>query len=164
MRKIALIVGCCLFFIISCQKEKQEEWQSLDLLQYGIPVSILAPDSAVVKSDDLGGLIKDVTIKRGDDYSVQIYATDATTTDIAQVKAEQLAEVKGNRYFSKIVEEEETGFVYEMMLDSTNINYGFRHVRVQGDLELIFQPGLIGTFTLDEAEKMYEAVKPQPRK
>lgn len=164
MRKIVLIAGSCLLFVLSCQKEKQEVWKPLDLLQYGIPITILAPDSSQVKSDDLGGLMKDVTIKAGDDYSVQIYATDALTTDLAKIKAGQLAEVKGNRYFSKIVEEEETGFIYEMMLDTSNINYGFRHVRVQGDKEFVFQPGLVGTFTLEEAKRMYEAVKPQPKK
>lgn len=164
MKKIVLLVGCCLFFVFSCQKDQQAEWKPLELLQYGLPVTVLAPDSAAVKSDDLGGLIKDVTVKGGDDYSIQIYATDATTTDLAKVKAAQLAEVKSNRYFSKIIEEEENGFLYEMKLDSTNINYGFRHVRVQGDMEFVFQPSLIGTFTLEEARRMYEAVKPQPRK
>lgn len=164
MRKIVLIAGCSLLFVLSCQKEKQDDWKPLDLLQYGIPITVLAPDSSLVKSDDLGGLIKDVTVKSGDDYSIQIYATDAITTDIAKIKAAQLAEVKGNRYFSKIVEEEEAGFLYEMMLDSTNINYGFRHIRVQGDMEFIFQPGLIGTFSLEEAKRMYEAVKPQSSK
>ena len=162
MKKALLIfLGVGIFFL-SCQKESKQDWVATDLLKYGIPITIMAPDSALVKADDLGGgLIKDVTIKGDDNYSIQIYATQATTNDMAQVKAGQLAEVKGNRYFSRIVMEESDGFIYETVIDSSNINYGFRHIRIQGDVEYIFQTGLIGQFTQDEAQRLYAAVRPQ---
>lgn len=159
MKKSLLFVAAVIL-IWACQKnDKPNEWVKKDLLEYGIPMSILAPDSAEVNSSDLGGLIQDVTIKKGDNYYIQIYASDAETTDIAKVKANQLAEVKSNRYFSKIVKEELDGFIYETAIDTSNINYGFRYVRVQGDKEFIFQTGLVGTFTEAQVERMYESVK-----
>lgn len=159
MKKSLLFVAA-IVLIAACQKnDGAGEWVEKDLLEYGIPITILAPDSSEVNSSDLGGLIQDVTIKKGDDYYIQIYASDAETTDIARIKSAQLAEVKSNRYFSKIVTEDVDGFVYETVIDSTAINYGFRYMRVQGDKEFVFQTGLVGSFTQEEAERMYEAVK-----
>lgn len=162
MKKITLFL-CGLFWLASCQQENQQDWKPLDLLQWGIPVTVLAPDSAKVKTMDMGGLLKDVTIKGDDNYYIQIYASDASTTDISRIKANQLAEVKANRYFSKIVNEEEAGFIFENVVDSANVYYGFRHIRVQGDKEYIFQTGLIGSFSLEEVEKMYGAVQPKSK-
>ena len=161
MKKIFLLFLGVALFSVACQKDTQAEWKPKELLQYGLPITILAPDSTIVKSDDLGGgLIKDVTVKGGKDYFIQIYASQAETNDIARLKSDQLSEVKGNRFFSKIINEEADGFLYEMVIDSNTTNYGFRHIRVQGDMEYIFQPGLIGNFTLEQAERMYDAVKP----
>ena len=147
-------------FVVACSSEPKSNLKPLDLLEYGIPITIMAPDSAKVRTMDLV-VQKDVTVKGDDDYYVQIYASGAETTDVAQVKAEQLAEVKGNRYFSKIVQEDESGFIYETQVDSNNVNYGFRLVRIQGDQEYIFQTGLIGSFTLEKVEEMYQAVQPE---
>lgn len=155
-RLVFLLIGFPLFF--GCQSESQDSLKPLNLLEYGLPITIMAPDSAEVKSSDLGGLLKDVTIKKGDDFSIQIYASAAETTDIAKVKANQIAEVKSNRYFSKIVEEKDNGFIYETAIDSSNINYGFRYIRVQGDQEYIFQTALIGTFDEEAVRNMYKAV------
>lgn len=157
MKKIISLLALSFLFVY-CQQEVQEDLKPLDLLEWGVPMTIMAPDSATVKTMDLGGVLKDITIKGADNYSLQIYATDAATTDVARVKATQLAEVKTNPYFSKIVREEEAGFIYENIVDTENVYYGFRYVRIQGDKEYIFQTGLIGSFTLEEVEKMYSAV------
>lgn len=145
--------------LLSCQSDSTANLQPLDLMRYDIPLTIMAPDSVNVKTMDLV-IQKDVTVKGAltDDYYVQIYAADAATNDIAQVKAEQLTEVKSNRYFSKIVEEEDMGFIYETKIDSTN-NYGFRYIHLQGDKQYIFQTGLIGTFSQEDVKGMYNAVK-----
>ncbi len=146
-------------FLAACQQSATDRWEPLDLMSYGIPVSVQAPDSARVQVSNLGGgLIKDVTIKAGADYYIQLYASGAETTDIAKLKADQLSEVKANRYFTRIVEEEEDGFIYETQIDSV-VSFGFRHIRVQGDTECIFQTGLVGQFSLEDVENMYAAVK-----
>ncbi|RMG79581.1 MAG: hypothetical protein D6714_16160 [Bacteroidetes bacterium] len=154
-------VAACVLGVIalSCHNENElESYVPLNLMEYGVPLTILAPDSAEVKTMDMG-FMKDVTVKKDPDYYVQIYASEATTRDVAKVLAEQLAEVKNGRYFKAIVREEPAGFIYQTAVDSSNTNYGFRYVRIQGDNEFIFQTGLIGTFTLDEVERMYKAVQ-----
>jgi len=143
----------------ACQTDSTSELQPTDLLEYGVPITIMAPDTIEVETRDMGGVMKDITITGGDNYSLQIYATDAETTDLSELKSQQIQEVKSNRFFSKIVEEEEAGFIYETQIDSNNINYGFRYIRVQGDKEYVFQTGMVGSFSRPDVERMYEAVK-----
>lgn len=151
---LALVWG-----MMACNSEPQSTMSELNLLEYGLPITVQAPDSAKVKKVDMGSIMKDVTIKHGEDYSIQIYASQATTNDIAKLKADKLNDIKMNPFFSKIVKEEEAGFIFENKIDSSTINYGFNYAYVQGDMEYIFSTGLIGTFTLEEAESMYDAVK-----
>ena len=159
MKKISLFFAAVIF-LLACQNDQTLDWQETSLLACcQLPISVLAPDSADIKSSNFGELFKDVTIKSGDDYFVQIYASEATTNDIAKIKSDQLKQVKEFPFFSKIVEEDENGFLYENIIDSTNINYGFRYVAVTGDKEYIFQPGLTGLFTEEQARRMYAAVQ-----
>ncbi|MEY2904753.1 MAG: hypothetical protein RJA52_769 [Bacteroidota bacterium] len=145
----------------SCNRSPVDSWKSLDLLPHGVPLKVLAPlpDSAKVNKSDMGTILQDITIKNGDDYFIQIFATQAETTDLAKIKAAQMADVKSNRFYSKIVKEEEAGFIYELMIDSANVNYGFRFIKIQGGMEYIFQPGMSGIFTLDQAQNMYKGVQ-----
>ena len=148
-----------LLTLMACSSEPASDLKSRSLLEFGIPITIMAPDSAQIETMDLV-VQKDITIKKGDDYYVQIFASDASTTDVSKMKAAQLNEVRDNPFFSKIVKEDTDGFIYETAIDSTKTNYGFRHFRIKGDKEYIFQTGLIGTFSLDDVERMYEAVQP----
>jgi hypothetical protein len=104
-----------------------------------------------------------VTVKKGKDYDLQIQSSDAATSDVATLKAQKIIDVKNERYFSKIIKEDEHGFVYENQIDSTTNYYGFRYISIQGDKEYIIQNGLAGTYTLEQAEMMYEAVKPKEK-
>lgn len=145
--------------LFACQNASNTKLQSLDLLQYGIPITIMAPDSAKVVAGSLS-FSQDITIKSPvDNYDVQIFAYDATTTDLSAVKASHIAEAKSNAYFSEIIEEEDAGFIYSTIFDSTATNYGFKYLKIQGDKEYIFQTGLVGTFGLEDVKMMYEAVK-----
>ena len=158
MKNFTLLL-CSILFLAACETEKKVVLKPLDLLEYGVPVTILAPDSADVKKSDYGPFMKDITIRKGEDYFIQIYASQASTTDVTQLKAQALAEVKGKKYFSKIVSEEPAGFIYETKVDSNYIDYGFRYLKIQGSNEYIFQTGLIGPFTLEAVEDMYKAVQ-----
>lgn len=155
MRFTSLIL---ILVLVSCSSEPKQQWNNLDLLSYGIPFSVLAPDSAKVNVTDFGKIVKDVTIKKGDDYSIQIFASDARITDMAQIKNGQLSEVKSNPYFSKIVEDYPNGFIYESKLDSTKTNYGFKYIKLQGDKEYLISNGMIGSFDLKQIENMYQAI------
>ena len=156
-RYLVLLTVSIGFF--ACQNTSNTKLKPLDLLQYGIPITIMAPDSAKVVSGTLS-FSKDVTIKsEADNYDLQIFAYDATTTDLSSIKASHLAEVKNSQYFSRIIEDEPAGFIYETAFDSTATNYGFKYLKIQGDKEYIFQTGLVGDFSLEEVKLMYDAVK-----
>ncbi|KAA3639026.1 MAG: hypothetical protein DWQ02_04320 [Bacteroidetes bacterium] len=144
--------------IWACNNDPAEEWSELDLLPYGIPISIMAPDSADVNMSNLG-VMKDITVKKGNEYNVQIFASPLSSDNLGELKASQLEEVKSNRFFSQIITDEPNGFIYETVIDSNNINYGFRHVYYQADLEYVFQQSLVGSFTQEQIEKMYKAIK-----
>lgn len=144
--------------VFSCKQDHPAGWNKLDLLSYGMPLSVLAPDSAKVLSKDMSGLMRDVSIRQGDDYFIQIYSAPAATNDLAQLKAEQLELVRENPYFKAIVDEDPDGFIFELSIDGRS-SFGFRSVRYQGDREFIFQNGLSGIFTEEEARAMYAAVR-----
>lgn len=154
-----LVLLLPLLTLFSCQNEPGDNYTELDLLEYGVPVTIMAPDSSTVKSSDLGGIMKDVTVKGEGNYDLQVLASSTNSSDVARAKAEAIANVKGKRYFSKIVDEAEDGFVYEMQLDSNQIYYGFRHIVLQADQEIIFSQGMASTLSREEAERIYGAVK-----
>jgi len=158
MKNFTLLLFTILLFA-ACESEEKIDLKPLDLLEYGVPITIMAPDSAEVKKSDFGPFMKDVTIRKGKDYFIQIYASQASTTDVTALKAQALTEVKGKKYFSKIISEESAGFIYETKVDSNYIDYGFRYLKVQGSNEFVFQTGLIGPFTLEAVKEMYEAVK-----
>lgn len=143
------------FILISCNSAPKTE--ALDLMKYGLPIQIKAPAEAVVKANDLG-FYKDVTVKQGEDYFIQIISTSATTSDIAVLKEDQLKEVKKNPYFKEVIFDEPNGFIFEKQIDSL-FNYDFRYVKLQGSNEYIFQTGLYGTFSKEDVKLMYESVK-----
>ena len=150
------------FFIIagltiwSCTTEP--EWKPLNLLEYGMPITVLAPDSADVKKMNLV-LQEDISIRKGENYFVQIFGAQATTRDAVELKESLKEEVLDNPFFSEMVEEGDYGFIYKDQIDSVHSTYGFRFVRLIGDKEYVFQTGLIGSFTEDQVRKMYEAVQ-----
>ena len=156
-----------LFFLVpvisSCASEERSDYAALDLTEYNIPVTIMAPDSAEVQSQSLSGVMDDVTIRStADRYAVQVLANTARTNDMARLKADQLELVRDNRYFARVVEEEPQGFIFENKIDTTSA-FGFRYIIYRGDREIVFQNSFDGVFNLDEVRSMYESVKPEAR-
>jgi len=157
MKNLSVVLSL-LFMLGACQSDPTSNLAELSLLPHGIPITIMAPDSAKVRTMDL--LVqKDITVKGEDGYDLQIFASDATSTDVSKIASELKGEVKNNPYFSKIVDETDgNGFIYETKIDSTITSYGFQLVRVMGDREYIFQNALVGTFSEEEIRTMYQAV------
>ena len=157
--KTSMIFTMVAFVIFSsCSGEKKQEVETLDLMSYGVPIQVKAPIGTEVKTIDMG-IYTDITLKKGEDYSIQIISTSATTNDINTLKAERLEEVKKNPYFSKVILDEKNGFVFEKKLTDSTFNYGFRYIKLQGDNEFSYQTGLYGLFTKDQTMTMYESVK-----
>ena len=157
MRLITIAISLC-FFIFGCSDKPTMNLSPQNLLAYGIPLTVMVPDSADIKKEDWGSMLI-VTIKKGKDFDLQVQASEATSTDIATVKAQKIIDVKNERYFSKIIKEDANGFVFETQPDSTTNFYGFRYIQVQGDKEYVIQNGLAGNYSLEQAENMYEAIK-----
>lgn len=156
IRRLVLLLS--VFIVISCGTSSSDNMDELSLLQYGVPFSIKAPADATVKKSDLG-VFDDVTIKAGTDFSIQLLASEATELDPTKVKDGLLEGVQRNPYFAEVLEEDPAGFIYRKEIDSSNVNYSFRYVRIQGDREYIFQPSLVGQFSLDDVKAMYSAVE-----
>ncbi|OAV45504.1 hypothetical protein [Lewinella sp. 4G2] len=147
--------------LCTCDSAQNDGFAELDLTKYNVPIKITAPDSAKVVSQSLSSVMHDVTIKSPEDnFDVQVLASKAVTNDMTRLKADQLENVRENRYFSSIVREEPNGFVFENKIDTLS-TYGFRYIIYQGDQEFVFQNGFSGTYTQEEIERMYDAVKQQ---
>ena len=144
--------------LLSCSNNKKEELKKMDLMSYGIPLKVKAPEGTVVKTEDMG-IVKDITLRKGDDYFIQILNSSALSGDIAKLKNDQLEEVKKSPYFSKVILDENNGFVYEKKMNDSLFNYDFRYIKIQGDQQYTFQTGLFGMFTKDQAMEMYESIK-----
>lgn len=152
----AILIFLCIFLITACGEPKAS-FPDLDLMKHGLPIKIKAPLDAEVKMTDML-LMKDVTVKK-DDYYLQIFSSDAMTTDVAKIKADKLNEVKSKSSFSKVIQDDPNGFIFAKMRSDSTTNYDFRHIRLQGDKQYIFQTGLIGKFSEQEVKNMYQSVQ-----
>lgn len=144
-------------FLLSCQGSSKKS-NKLDLTSYGMPIAVDAPDGATIDKTD-EGLMDRVIISGGKDYGLEITAMSALTQDMANIKQSELDIIKGNPYFSQIVKEDDTGFIYETVVDSTNIRYNFFKVKVQGDTEFRYiLPTQFGGFSKEDAIKIYDGL------
>jgi len=144
--------------ITACQSDPMADYQPLNLIQYGVPMTILAPDSSDVEKTKLS-FQDDITIRKDKDFSLQLFVSEAFNSNVESVLSVQKAEVRANPFFVQFIQEDPNGFVYEMKIDSTITTYGFRYVELMGDKEYIFSEALMGTFTLEAAQNMYKAVQ-----
>ncbi len=129
----------------------------LDLMKHGMPIKIKAPADAIVTASDLG-VMKDITVKSTDNYFIQITSGIATTTDLVDLKTKKLEEVKRSAFFDALISEDDHGFVYRKKIDD-RVNHDFRYYKIQGDQEYLFQTGLMGKFTQEDVQRMYDSVQ-----
>ena len=163
MRLFSLFI--ILLFVVACNNADDSYLKPRNLLEYGIPYTILTPDSVDIKKENL--VVQDEVIiksQKSDDYEVRVYFGEATK-DITATKAEHLNNLKSISVYTSVnvVLDEPNGFVYETVIDSTLHNFGFRRIIVQGNKEYIFQSGN-GNYTKEQAEEMYQATIPQEMK
>jgi hypothetical protein len=142
--------------LLSCHMDEMK-MEKLDLAPHGIPMTIMAPDSAIVQEKHYP-FMRDITIRKDDHFYIQIFEFEAPKQDAAGEKLRQLTSVKEDPFFKELIKEDDQGFIYSRTLDSTMLNYDFRYIKILGTKELIFQTGLVGTFTLEDVNRMYKAV------
>lgn len=154
--KIRIIIALvCMLIFFACKNDTS--YPKLSLLQYGLPIDIQAPEGATVEAEDLI-FMKDVTVKSGEDYFVQIFYTKETPNKLSTLLEETKKEVQESELFSKMIQEDENGFIFEKKIGD-RVNYDFRLIKIIGDNEYKFQTGMIGTFSEDAVRKMYDSVK-----
>ena len=157
---------CCFLavaFFAACAEDPSSQWEETNLIEYGVPLKIKAPDSIEVKKSSLAGM-EDITIKGENAYSLQIFATEVNTRNLGVLVSEQRSLVQEENYFRAFEEEWDEGFIYSMQLDTNTITYDFRHIRLQGDKQYIFQAGMMESHTKEEIERLVSAVRMEDKK
>lgn len=163
MRLFSLFI--IVIFLAACGSTEDNYLKPRNLLEYGIPYTILTPDSVDIKKENL--VVQDEVIiksQKPDNYEVRVYFGEATK-DVTATKAEHLNNLKSISVYTSVnvILDEPDGFIFETVIDSTLHNFGFRRIVVQGDKEYIFQSGN-GNYTQEQAEEMYQATIPQEMK
>jgi len=154
MNLVFLLIGIGL---LGCAN-KTTELEPLDLLSQGLSIKINAPADAEVKVEDLG-IAKDVTVQDSvSGYNLQIFESEASSLEAKTITNELKKKIEASTFFSEIISADEVGFIYKKVIDEDYINYDFRHVKVRGDRQYIFQAGLSRQYTLDEVQIMYNSV------
>lgn len=150
-----------LFFIAligwtSCQTESPQEFPTRRLLSQGMPVTVLAPDSAQIKTEDWIVQKTVVLTSEPDNYYMRVSSRPAKHFELSAAKTAILEEVQQGSSFHEVVEEKPSGFIFGKKLDSTLISYDFRHLELKGDRLYVFQIEMVPqVFSLQQAKDMY---------
>lgn len=146
-----------IFMIMSACKPSAPDHPTIDLLGHGIPLKVKAPEDVVIASSDLG-ILKDVTIKNDQGFSMQIFESEATSLDGADISLKLLSDITASRFFSEIISENDNGFIFEKKIDEDYITYDFRRVFILGDKQYVIQAGMGDQHTLDQVQLMYKSI------
>lgn len=153
MRKAVLIL--CVFSFIACQDDNALKLVEVDLLKYGVPITIKAPESAEITKPSGDGEVW--IVDTASYFKIQVVRSPTASIDVAEVKAEELELAKSLGGFSKLISEQNDGFIFEENYDT--VSYDFKHIVISGDNKYVFQKLLTEIPTKEEVETMYKAVK-----
>ena len=154
-----VVLTCLILLSTACNKGNDIALAQTDLLKYGMPSTVNIPVTANVTKGSFGS-IEEVYIKDSASFfNIQIKAVPAGTADVTVSKAEEMSYVRQDPYFSKLVQEDRDGFIYENNVDSTLISYHFKYCILQGGKTFVFENDQGSSPTLEEAKFMYETVK-----
>ena len=154
MRNILLLI---VISIWSCSDGSQDGWPDKNLIEYGVPMTIRAPEGVEVDKRALG-FQQDIVIKDDSEYNVQIFVSDAIVATEGAALQAQRELVEESPVFHQVIKNDENGFIFENKVDSTHSSFGFRYVKLMGGKEYIFQEGLMGNFSQSAVEAMYDGV------
>ena len=149
-----LLVSFSLVFM-SCKQPVAKS--GTDLMKYGIPYTIDAPDDVSINKVGSGSLT-DVNVKNRAGYDVQIFMGNATTTDLIKLKQQKKEQVVTHPEFVKIVEEYDAGFLYEKKNALSERSFDFSIVKIMGDKEISFEAGNTKSFNEAEVKAMVKSI------
>lgn len=135
----------------------------MNLLEYGIPVTLPAPEGATVKNNS-DNFMQDVVVE-GKDYYVQIYGSNATSLNCEKLAQEALLDYKTtDAAFKGVVKQDSCGFLYKVKVDNdTTTSYNFAYFAIRGNKAYTFSTtaGPLTDFSQEEVTAIYEAVSAQ---
>ncbi len=155
--KWAIAFTCLLTALQSCERH-DVRLEKLNLAPHGVNLVIMAPDSSEIDVRQYE-TIKDITIRKGPYYDIQIFESEASSMDVGALKTEELQALWEEAYFRELTWEDKAGFIFKTKLEDNSPSYDFRHFKIIADREYRFQAGLTGMFILEDIERMYKAVK-----
>jgi len=158
LKKAVVVSFVLALTCLACNNNSGPEYKELNLLEYGFPIKLMAPDSAKVDVNDLA-FMKDITvIHESSNFSIQIMVSKSSDRDEDGLLTYVKKQTELNPYFSEFVLEEDRGFIFKNLIDSMP-SFDFRYVKIKGDREYIYQTGLSTNFTEKEVRDMYESVQ-----
>jgi hypothetical protein len=130
-----------------------------DLIPYGVPAKIQAPKG--LKVIQMGKVVPSLTLRDKGNYWISVETQEFTRTfDRKKIKEQAMENVKKLKNFSKIVEEEEFGFIFELDFNGEK-QYNFRYIVVADKLYHIFRTTVMRKISLEQAKTLYASVKNQ---
>lgn len=165
MKYIAFFALFCT--LIACDSTPAEPvspfTQELNLMEYGIPVTLPVPEGATVKNNT-DDFMQDVVVE-GKDYYVQIYGSNSTSLQCEKLAEESLLDYKTtDAAFKGVVQQDPCGFLYKLEVDNdTTTSYNFAYFAVKGNKAYTFSTtaGPLADFDQGKVAAIYEAVKAQ---
>jgi hypothetical protein len=158
LQQLYLIIGLSII-LIGCESSVKKKPSGLSLMKFGIPITLNAPDDAVVSQGSSGRMSTDVNVKSGEDFHLHVFMTSALSSDLQAIKLGYKDDVISNPYFIKMLEEFDDGFIFEInSVNGFDKKYDFRRIILQGDKEIIFQSGVTGEFDEKAVKKMYHSL------
>ncbi|MBK8621851.1 MAG: hypothetical protein IPN79_08840 [Saprospiraceae bacterium] len=143
--------------VLSCGEKTSSEKGKTTLHKYGIPVSLLLPvDVDIRKTSD--GKISAVAIRNDSGYNMLVLMGETNFSTAQKAKFQQREQIVNNPAFIKIVEDYEDGFLFEWQGED-RIMYDFRHIKIVGNKEIVFQAGSTCECPEDAVMNMLASVK-----
>lgn len=129
-----------------------------DLLNYGVAAKIPAPKTGV-KVLQTGKLVPSLTLRDRDSFWISVETLEFTKTrERAKLKAEALADAQKLTHFSRIVQDDAHGFVFELDFDGKKF-YNFRYIVVSQQLYHIFRTSILRPLSLEQVQALYRSVQ-----
>jgi hypothetical protein len=126
-------------------------------MKYGIPYLIQAPADVEITKQGSGRLV-DLAIKNNDGFDIQVFMSNAYSSDIEKLKTLKKSQATSHPSFVKIIEEFDEGFIFEKTSDAGNRSYDFSLIKIVGTNEINFQCGNSKEFSEAEVKRMVKNI------
>ena len=155
-----LILIASLGLLQNCSNAKAPHKKgSTSVISYGIPSYVNIHKDVDINRRIVGN-ITEVIVKGKDEkswFELIVQNLPSESEDLAWNKYLQIEDVRNNVYFTRIMEENENGFIYELV-PRDKPTYHFRYVIVQGSQLYVISTALGSELTMEQTKELFEAV------